>query len=67
MKVNIGFTDRIIRILLAALIVGLITNQMVLGTGVIILGIIVAIFILTSVVGVCPLYTLLGINTTAKT
>ncbi len=67
MKVNVGFTDRIIRVLVAALIAGLIANQMAIGMGAIVLGVIAVVFILTSVVGVCPLYTLLGINTTPKT
>ena len=66
MKLNIGVTERIIRVLVAILIIGLITNQVVLGVGGIILGIIGGVFVLTSLTGNCPLYTMLGINTTTK-
>lgn len=67
MKVNIGFTDKIIRVLMATLVAGLIVNQMFLGIGAIVLTIIAVVLILTSIAGVCPLYTILGINTTPKT
>lgn len=66
MKVNIGVTDRIIRVLVAILITGLITNQIVVGMGGIILGSIVVIFVLSSLFGNCPLYTIFGVNTTIK-
>ena len=67
MKVNVGFTDRIIRVLSAALIAGLVANKVVIGIGAIILTVIIVVLTLTSVFGICPLYTLLGINTIAKT
>lgn len=56
MKKNIGLGDRIIRILVAAIIVSLyFTNQINGNTGIMLL-IIAGLFTLTSIVGFCPLY-----------
>ncbi|PZR07659.1 MAG: DUF2892 domain-containing protein [Flavobacterium psychrophilum] len=63
MKRNMGVADRIIRVLLAALLVYL--SYSILGTGVvsIVLLLISIVFVLTSLTGFCPLYRLVGINT----
>ncbi len=66
MKHNVGTTDKIIRIVLAILFAGLYFGNVVSGTLGIVLLIIGAIFLLTSVIGFCPLYALLGINTCPK-
>jgi hypothetical protein len=66
MKTNMGIIDRIIRIALAAAVVVLYFSGHITGIAVIILGIISAIFILTSLVGICPLYYPLGISTKKK-
>jgi len=66
MKVNIGVTDRIIRGLTALMLLVLITNQVFSGVGGLVISIIAAVFSLTSVFGICPLYTVLGINTIHK-
>jgi len=58
-----GNADRLIRTLLAVLFVVLYFTSTVTGTIGIVLLVIGAIFLLTSFVGVCPLYSLLGINT----
>jgi len=63
MKKNMGNADRLIRTLLAVLFVVLYFTSTVTGTIGIVLLVIGAIFLLTSFVGVCPLYSLLGINT----
>jgi hypothetical protein len=65
MKTNMGKTDRVIRILLALVFGALYFTQTVTGVaGYVLLGL-GAIFILTSVVSFCPLYTLFGIKTCA--
>lgn len=60
-----GSTDKVIRILLAAIMAGLYFSNTVTGTLGIILLVFSAIFVLTSLVSFCPLYTLFGINTCA--
>lgn len=63
MKKNMGGADRIVRILLAALFAALYFGGYVTGTIGIILLALGAVFVLTSLVGFCPLYTLFGIKT----
>ena len=58
-----GGADRIIRILLAVVMATLALTGLVTGTAGIILLAIAAIFLLTSIVGMCPVYTLIGFNT----
>lgn len=61
-----GITDRVIRILLALLIVVLFFTNVITGTLAIILLILSAIFVLTSIISFCPLYVPFGIHTTKK-
>lgn len=57
MVCNVGKTDKVIRVVVGvALIVWAITSGNILGY----IGI---ILVITSIIGFCPLYTLLGINT----
>ena len=63
MKQNMGNTDRIIRVLVAAAIAVLYISNTVTGILAYVLLAVGAIFLLTSLVGSCPLYSLLGINT----
>ena len=65
MKKNMGTADRIIRILLAAVFAYLYFAGVVTGTVGLILVILGGVFLLTSLVGFCPLYTLFGLNTCA--
>lgn len=62
MKKNMGATDRIIRILLAAVFAYLFFAGIVTGVAGIILVILGGVFVLTSLVGFCPLYTIFGVN-----
>lgn len=65
MKKYIGNADRIIRLLLAALVAFLyFTNVISVTSGIIIL-IVGVVWLLTSLVGTCPLYILFGLNTCA--
>ena len=66
MKKNMGTVDRIIRTVLAIIVVILYLTGTISGEVAIILGLFAAIFIATSIVGYCPLYTLLKISTREK-
>ncbi len=67
MKANMGSADRIIRILIAAVIAVLyFATDYITGTLGIILLIVAGIFLFTSFVSFCPLYFPLGINTKKK-
>jgi len=63
MKKNMGTLDRGIRIAIAVIFAVLFSTGIVTGTLGTILLVVGGIFIATSVVSFCPLYTLLGINT----
>jgi hypothetical protein len=63
MKKNMGTTDRIIRVLLAAVFAILYFTNTVTGPFGIILLILAGVFLLTSIISFCPLYTLIGLNT----
>ncbi len=64
MKQNMGTIDRVIRILLVLVVAILYFTDKLSGLAAIVLGIFAVIFLLTSLVGVCPLYNMLGIKTT---
>lgn len=66
MKKNMGTIDKVIRILMALVVIGLYFANVISGTLAIVLLVFSAVFILTSLITFCPLYTLLGINTGAK-
>jgi hypothetical protein len=63
MKRNMGIVDRSIRILIAMVVAVLFFMEIISGTLGIVLLIAAGVFVLTSIVSFCPLYTLLGINT----
>lgn len=58
-----GSFDRFFRVMLALTVVVLWYLNVINGTLAIVLLILAGIFVITSVVGFCPLYTLLGVNT----
>jgi len=58
-----GTLDRIIRLVIVLIIPLLYIMNIITGTLWIILLIIAVVFVLTSIIGFCPLYTLFGINT----
>ena len=66
MKANMGTADKIIRILLAIAVVILYYTDQISGTAAIILLIVAGIFILTSIVGFCPIYRVFGISSNKK-
>ena len=61
-----GVADRLIRIILAIVVAVLYFTNQITGTAAIILGIIAIAFLLTSLVGFCPLYTPFKISTRKK-
>jgi hypothetical protein len=66
MKKNMGLADKIIRIIVALIIVALYFTNVLSGAVALVLLILSGIFIATSFVGFCPLYTLFGLNTNKK-
>ncbi|RPH48585.1 MAG: DUF2892 domain-containing protein [Desulfobacteraceae bacterium] len=63
MKNNVGDTDKTIRLGLAVIIIFLYLTKMIPGVVGLILMAIALIFAVTSLIGFCPLYTLLKIST----
>jgi hypothetical protein len=63
MKKNMGTADRIIRVIIAAIIGILYFTGTVSGTLGIVLLVLAGVFVLTSSIGFCPLYALFGIST----
>lgn len=63
---NMGTADRIIRLIVAAIIIFLYLNDTIVGTTGIVLVIIAVVFALTSFISFCPLYTLFGLSTKKK-
>jgi hypothetical protein len=63
MKKNMGSTDRIIRILVAIIFVVLFATKTVTGVFGIVLLVLAAVFVLTSLVSFCPLYLPFGLST----
>jgi hypothetical protein len=61
-----GTADKVIRILVAIVIAILFFTNVISGTLGIVLLVLAAIFLLTSVVSFCPLYLPFGINTGKK-
>ena len=63
MKKNMGNADRIIRLIIAAIIGILYFTNTISGTLAIIFLAVAAIFTLTSIISSCPLYIIFGIKT----
>jgi hypothetical protein len=63
MKHNMSNLDRIIRVIIAALFAYLYFGGIVTGVFGIILVVLAVVFVLTSIVGFCPLYTLFKFST----
>ncbi len=66
MKKNMGTADRVIRIIIAAVIFTLYFTNVITGTAAIVLLVLSGIFILTSFISFCPLYLPFGISTTGQ-
>lgn len=66
MKKNMGGADKLVRLVVALLMILAYFQGIVTGTLGIILLVVAAVFILTSIVSFCPLYTLFGMSTCPK-
>jgi hypothetical protein len=66
MKANMGTTDRLIRIVIAFIIGILYWQGLIEGVLAYVLLVLSVIFVLTSLINFCPLYTLFGMNTCKK-
>jgi len=63
MKKNMGSADRIVRFLIAVAFIVAWFAHLVTGTLGVVLLVIAGVFTLTSLVSVCPLYSIFGIDT----
>lgn len=66
MKPNMGTADRIIRVLLAAVFAYLYFSGTVTGTLGLVLVVLGAVFVVTSLISFCPLYKIVGLNTCSR-
>ena len=63
---NMGTTDRVVRLLAAAAVLALDLTGTISEAVAIVLGILAAVFVLTSIVRFCPLYLPLRLSTRKK-
>ena len=63
MKKNMGSADRIIRVIIAAIIATLYFTGIITGTLGIVLLALAVVFVLTSMISFCPLYAPFGLST----
>ncbi len=63
MKKNMGGTDRIVRLVVAAIIGVLYFTNVIEGTLAYIFMTLAAVFVITSFISFCPLYSIVGLNT----
>jgi hypothetical protein len=66
MKRNMGTIDKAVRINIAAIIAVLYFTNVISGTVGIVLLVLAGVFVLTSLISFCPLYTIIGLNTCSK-
>lgn len=66
MKKNMGTADRIIRTIIAIVVAVLYFTGQISDTAAIILGLLAIVFLLTSLMGSCPLYMPMGLSTKKK-
>lgn len=66
MKKNMGSADRVIRVMLAALVAVLYFTNVISGTTAIILAVLAIVFVATSITSFCPLYLPFGLSTLRK-
>jgi hypothetical protein len=66
MKKNMGTVDKVIRVLVAVVVLILYFTHVISGTLAIILILLAVVFVATSVLGFCPLYLPFGLSTRKK-
>ncbi|MFA4909788.1 MAG: DUF2892 domain-containing protein [Desulfobacteria bacterium] len=63
MKKNMGMVDRVVRLVLAIAVLTLYLTGVISGLVALILGVFALIFVVTSLIGSCPLYSLFKFST----
>lgn len=66
MKTNEGGIDRIVRIVIAAVVAVLFFTKVITGTLAIVLLVVGGVLLLTALIGVCPIWMVLKVNTKKK-
>ncbi len=66
MQKNMGTIDKTLRLIVAAVAVGLALSGILTGTAAWVAYIVAAVFVVTSLVSFCPLYRLIGLRTCAN-
>jgi hypothetical protein len=66
MTKNMGLVDRVIRILVAVLVLVLYLTHVISGPLAVVLGVIAAVFVITGFVGTCPAYLPFKLSTLKK-
>lgn len=66
MKRNVGIIDRVVRLLIAVVLIGLYLTHVVTGTLALVLIVLAVVLVLTALIRFCPLYLPFGINTWNK-
>ncbi len=66
MKKNMGSMDKVLRIIVAIVLIALFTTGKITGTTGFVLLALAGIFVLTSLISFCPLYLPFGISTCKK-
>jgi len=66
MKKNVGTIDKVIRIVFAIAVITLFLTNVISGVLGIVLLALSAILVVTSMIGVCPLYIVMGLNSVEK-
>lgn len=66
MKKNMGSADRVIRLVIAAIVAALYFTGTIGGTLGIVLIVLAGVFVLTSFISFCPLYAPFGLSTCPK-
>jgi len=66
MKTNMGSTDKAVRIIMAIVLAALYFTGTIPGTLGIIALVVAGVFVLTSLISFCPLYSIFGMSTCAR-
>jgi len=66
MPKNMAILDRVLRAMIAVVVLALYVTGQISGTAAIILGVLAMIFLLTGIFGYCPLYHLFSFSTRKK-
>jgi Protein of unknown function (DUF2892) len=63
MKKNLGSADRLVRVIMAAVIATLYLTNVITGTLGLVLLVLAGVFVATSLISFCPLYAIFGLST----